>query len=291
MIRYDQKLSKHAKSKLDKKKLTIDVTDPQCIKQHFKPPPDWFVPTEIAPDPVTYHFPGYVPIFKPNTENAHQFESYLAADFNEFKSLKPHTYELVGPDVNGNAHSFPRRHLLLHGADTHVAVTKLSTPDKPLTLDTIMKWFQTNPSSVTSEGVVWHYKPPRAAATDSKACATDSDSDEPEVLMVKLTRAHCGLLDWTNQKSTKHAAADAAADAEDDPTAPSTAADSKTGDTKKKPAASTKPKSEPKSAGGKSKSKAADTKSNPTATTTTATAPATQSTADVTANSTTSVKK
>jgi hypothetical protein len=181
LIRYDQKLSKDAKTKIAKKKLVINVEDPKCITQHFKAAPPYFVATESRPDPVTFHYPGYVPIFHPNTENAYQFEEYLRSNWTAFQALKPHTYELVGPDVNGNVHGFQTRQLLLHGAHIHEAVRTLQ--DK--SLEGLLKWFQSHGPDVTSEGIVWHYHPP-APPTDTATTTADAKSAPAtgEVLMV-----------------------------------------------------------------------------------------------------------
>jgi len=47
-------------------------------------------------------------------------------------------------------------------------------------LPSLIQWYRSNPPSVTSEGIVWHWR--------------DADGT---LHMVKLTRAHVGLHDWT----------------------------------------------------------------------------------------------
>ena len=76
-------------------------------KKGRTPPPD-FEPCDPAPDPVTGHWPGWVPVGDGPEDAVHRsINLYWRGDG---------TYELVGPKVNGNPHGIDRHCLVYHGA-------------------------------------------------------------------------------------------------------------------------------------------------------------------------------
>jgi len=134
LIRYDRKLNKKSSLLMKKKKLKISG-EPDIMK-YFKAAPSYFIPTQASPDPETFHFPGYVPIFHKGTENAKLFEEYLDSSFSDFLLLTPFTYELLGPSVNSNLHKFEKRFLMKHGAMVQKSVENLRD------LNSLIEWFK-----------------------------------------------------------------------------------------------------------------------------------------------------
>lgn len=76
-------------------------------KKGKRPPPD-FLPTETAPDPITGHWPGWVPV-KDRPEDCWHNEAW------QDSPLPNGTYELCGPHVNGNPEHFRYDALVPHG--------------------------------------------------------------------------------------------------------------------------------------------------------------------------------
>ena len=78
-----------------------------------KTPPSGFRPCQPEPDPITGHFPGWVPV----TDNP-AFKHHVAA-FERSKAsggLSDGTYELIGPHFQGNPYKIEEDRLERHGA-------------------------------------------------------------------------------------------------------------------------------------------------------------------------------
>lgn len=87
--------------------------------KHGKPLPNHFEPCQ-DPDPITGHWPGWVPVYEHLPENKWIIEAFS----NTCEGRKPNglpdgTYEAIGPKINGNKDS-ERVHLLKkHGEITY----------------------------------------------------------------------------------------------------------------------------------------------------------------------------
>jgi hypothetical protein len=106
-----------------------------------KTPPPGFEPAQ-DPDPVSGHWPGWLPIGKGPEDRWH-----VDAQWNAFNKgpLPDGTYELVGPSVNGNPDNFTHHTLVPHGQDL--------LDDCPRTFDAIKAYLTEHPI----EGIVWRH--------------------------------------------------------------------------------------------------------------------------------------
>ena len=107
-------------------------------------PPD-FEPAQEAADPVTGHWPGWVPVRADNPADKYHMAAISDHQENTADSLHDGTYELVGPNVQGNPDNWDRYYLIAHGGDTLDGV--------PVTFDALKAWLAAHPI----EGVVWHH--------------------------------------------------------------------------------------------------------------------------------------
>lgn len=113
-----------------------------------KTPPAGFEPAQ-DPDPVTGHWPGWLPVGDGPEDRWHReaFEVY---------SLEDGTYELVGPKINGNPENYSFHVLLPHGL--HLV------PNDLRTFDTIREYLRT----AAIEGIVWHHPDGRMVKIKAK---------------------------------------------------------------------------------------------------------------------------
>ena len=74
-----------------------------------KPEPLGWIACDEAPDPMTGHWPGWMPVGPGPEDRWHR------AAFERYSMLFGRTYELVGPKVNGNPHRLERHCLWMHG--------------------------------------------------------------------------------------------------------------------------------------------------------------------------------
>ncbi len=88
------------------------------------------------PDPVTGHWPHWVPVL---TSDKYHLEAFHSRQANG-------TYELVGPKVNGNPEGFENHTLIRHGIEV------LDLPEG-LTWDSLQDFLQ----KTHIEGIVWHH--------------------------------------------------------------------------------------------------------------------------------------
>lgn len=76
-----------------------------------KTPPAQFEPAQDAPDPVTNHWPGWLPVGDGPEDRWHR-EALATSQL-----LPDGTYELIGPKVQGNAERRDTHTLVPHGAE------------------------------------------------------------------------------------------------------------------------------------------------------------------------------
>jgi len=99
-----------------------------------KPPPEGFEPAQAA-DPITGHWPGWVPVGAGPDDARHR---------EAFRGDEPDgTYELCGPKVQKNPEGFPAHVLVRHGVDVL---------DAPRSFDALRAYLAGN-----IEGIVWHH--------------------------------------------------------------------------------------------------------------------------------------
>lgn len=139
------------------------VRDGQLFKRydakHGKPAPPNFVPAQ-DPDPVTGHWPGWVPVGDGPDDRWHR--EALAS---EHPDLENGTYELIGPKVQGNPEGCVRHILWKHGA------IQFSEP-VPTTFDALKTFLE----RYDIEGIVWW-----------------RDIDDPDCDKVKIKKRDFGL--------------------------------------------------------------------------------------------------
>lgn len=129
--RFDRKLKKGVEAKAGDE-VSIDS---------FRDAPEGFVPCEPNPDPVTFHWPGWVPVSADKPEDKYHIEALKDAVLEEGK-----TYELVGPKFSDNPYNLEKHELWKHGD----LVVDLGIP----TFDKIKNFLEEN----NVEGLVFHNK-------------------------------------------------------------------------------------------------------------------------------------
>ncbi len=104
-----------------------------------KTPPAGFEPAQEA-DPVTGHWPGWMPVGDGPEDKWHMAALFLAGGLR----LEDGTYELCGPRIQKNPEGFHDHVLIRHGAE-HL--------DAPRTFDALRDYLAAN----DIEGIVWHH--------------------------------------------------------------------------------------------------------------------------------------
>ena len=120
--------------------------------KHGKTAPEGWVACEPQPDPVTGHWPGWLPVNADDPGCRYHREAFgnlSAAD------LAEGTYELVGPKVQGNRYGLAAHALWRHGS-VEVDVVR--------TREAILDWLQTH----EQEGLVFHHPDGRMAKVRRK---------------------------------------------------------------------------------------------------------------------------
>lgn len=102
-----------------------------------KTPPSGFEPAQEEADPVTGHWPGWLPVGDGPEDRWHR-EAFASAG-----DLPDGTYELIGPKVQGNAEGMDRHVLMPHGAEL--------LDDVPRSFEGIRSYL----ASHEIEGIVW----------------------------------------------------------------------------------------------------------------------------------------
>jgi hypothetical protein len=109
-----------------------------------KTPPAGFIPAEVAADPVTGHWPGWVAVSEDAPEDKWHCEAYAAGTFEDG------TYELVGPKVQKNRYGKTSHGLIKHGS----VVVEVER-----TFAGLIRWLEDN----AHEGLVFHHEDGRMA--------------------------------------------------------------------------------------------------------------------------------
>ena len=142
--RYDRKLTKQAQARLrrgqDLGSISTDL---------FKVPPEGFVPCEPDPDPVSYHWPGWVPVSRDNPADKWMIQ---ALDGLDSPLIEEATYELVGPTLALNIYGLDRHELWRHGKEV------VELPDR--SFEEISRFLA---SRDDIEGLVFHHEDGRMA--------------------------------------------------------------------------------------------------------------------------------
>ena len=116
------------------------VTNGQLYKRYDAkgkvPPPD-FLPAQDAADPMTGHWPGWVPVGDGPADAYHR-EAWTREG-----PVPDGTYELIGPKIQGNPERVPHHGLVVHGG----AVLEAAPRD----YDGLQAWLATQ----DVEGIVW----------------------------------------------------------------------------------------------------------------------------------------
>lgn len=115
--------------------------------------PAGFQPCEPQPDPVTGHWPGWVPVSAGDPADRWHVEAF-SDDLGEV-SYEDGTYELVGPKVQGNRYGLDRHVLWRHGREA---------ADVGRTREAIAEWL----ASHEAEGLVFHHPDGRMAKVRRK---------------------------------------------------------------------------------------------------------------------------
>lgn len=107
--------------------------------------PGEFIPCG-DPDPVTGHWPGWVPV-EPHDYWHQEAWERLMRYYIGIGSVTPPdwTYELCGPKINGNPEGLPFHALIPHGRTAY--------PDAPVEYEKLKVWLQTRTPHI--EGLVW----------------------------------------------------------------------------------------------------------------------------------------
>lgn len=116
-------------------------------KKGKTPPPD-FEPAQPDPDPITGHWPGWVPVRGDNPADRYHIEALN--NWGEMAPTRPMedgTYELVGPKIQGNPEKFDHHWLISHNCPTLLLYAV------PVDFEGIKKFL----SECDIEGVVWHH--------------------------------------------------------------------------------------------------------------------------------------
>ena len=142
--RYDRKLTKQAQSRYNRGQDLGEIRE-----DLFKTPPAGFEPCEPTPDPVSYHWPGWVPVDRNNPADKWMVE---ALDHVEEPLVEGATYELVGPSLALNIYGLSRHALWRHGQET------LDLPDR--SFEGLRKVLE---ERADIEGIVFHHPDGRMA--------------------------------------------------------------------------------------------------------------------------------
>lgn len=116
-----------------------------------KIPLSGFIPCQ-EPDPVTGHYPGWVPVRADRSEDTWFIQALINAsciyqDDNTVLHVEPYggTYEAIGPHFQRNPYNLAGDTLIRHGA--------VVIEDAPRTFEGLRSFFEQNPGI---EGIVFH---------------------------------------------------------------------------------------------------------------------------------------
>lgn len=107
-------------------------------------PPVNFRPAQKDPDPISGHWPGWLPVSIENPDDRWHVEAWRNANVGA-GTLDDGTYELRGPKIQGNPERFNFHVLIKHGVDVVL--------NCPRTFDALREFLAEN----DIEGIVWHH--------------------------------------------------------------------------------------------------------------------------------------
>lgn len=110
--------------------------------KHGKMPPDAFIPAQPESDPITGHWPGWVPL------DMYPDKWIQGAINNSVPYPLDGTYEAIGPKINGNKDNVDSHSLQKHGDAQFWLLSNVQ-----LTFETIKQFISTS----NVEGVVFHH--------------------------------------------------------------------------------------------------------------------------------------
>lgn len=110
--------------------------------KHGKTPPAGFLPAQPTPDPVTGHWPGWLPVDETRPEDRWHWQAWQGTVI----GLPDGTYELVGPKVQGDPYQLLVHSLVPHGQS--------EIPGNPRTYEAIKAFLAAH----RLEGIVWHHE-------------------------------------------------------------------------------------------------------------------------------------
>lgn len=156
--RFDQKLKKQFEVMRKRK------GDKFVVQEHmFRDLPDGAIPCVATYDPVTFHFPHWVPVDVNAPENCHHVEG-LKNFVGELKDGV--TYELVGPAIGKNFYGLTSHELWEHGSVT--------VDVKDRSYDGLKKFL----IEMNEEGLVFHHSDGRMAKLRRKDFAKPVDGQD-----------------------------------------------------------------------------------------------------------------
>ncbi|NIG55279.1 hypothetical protein [Chitinophaga sp. Cy-1792] len=121
------------------------ITYKRYDAKHGKTPPEGFVPAQPDADPVTGHWPGWMPLsLSPDKWIAEAVTNYQENG----ATLIDGTYEAIGPKINGNRDAATAHILKKHGDQQYETISHT-----PLTYDAILAFLQEQ----HTEGIVFHH--------------------------------------------------------------------------------------------------------------------------------------
>lgn len=132
--------------------LAVKVTDGVVFKRYDaktgRTPPAGFIPAQPSPDPVSGHWPGWVPADGPDSRYIH--EAVEAAAVRYPQGIPEGTYEVCGPRIGtrhgANPENLATHVLIPHGEDV--------LEDAPRTFADLMEYLRDR----AIEGIVWHHE-------------------------------------------------------------------------------------------------------------------------------------
>lgn len=141
------KLFKRMDRKLEKAFGAKRKNDPAMVLENFmfKGAPEGWEACESAPDKLTGHWPGWVPVLEGDPASRWHLEAFAKAD-----TWEDGTYELVGPKVQNNRYDLMEHRLWRHGS---------SVVEVGRTFEELKAWLESN----KVEGLVFHHPDGRMA--------------------------------------------------------------------------------------------------------------------------------
>lgn len=126
------------------------IRDGQLFKRYDakkgKTPPADFEPAQDEPDPVTGHWPGWIPVGDGPEDKWHRQAWDGIKGAVEAGLYKESTYELIGPKVQGNKYQLTEHKFRLHG--------DVTLEDVPRNFEDLKRYLEDHPQY---EGIVWHH--------------------------------------------------------------------------------------------------------------------------------------